>query len=42
MAAVVLPSAAESDALSTALLVLGREGVELVKRFRSEVRAWVR
>jgi thiamine biosynthesis lipoprotein len=42
MAAVVLPSATESDALSTALLVLGSAGIDPVKRYRSEARVWVR
>ena len=38
MAAVILPSATESDALSTALLVLGKEGVGFLSMHRSEGR----
>ncbi|MGD0536118.1 MAG: FAD:protein FMN transferase [Verrucomicrobiota bacterium] len=41
LAAVVLTSAAESDALSTALLTLGVDGLELLARFRPGVRALV-
>ena len=41
LAAVVLPSAAESDALSTALLTLSVDGLELLARFRPGVRALV-
>jgi len=41
LAAVTLPSAAESDAVSTALLVLGRAGIpELASRFPG-LRCWV-
>jgi thiamine biosynthesis lipoprotein len=38
LAAVVLPSATETDALSTALLVLGKEGHETISRLRPEMR----
>lgn len=38
LAAVVLPSAAESDALSTALLVLGREGLATLDAARPGMR----
>lgn len=41
LAAVVLPSATESDALSTALLVLGPAGLELLTRLRPAARALV-
>jgi thiamine biosynthesis lipoprotein len=41
MAAVALPSATESDALSTALLVLGESGLERLRAFRPELRAWL-
>jgi thiamine biosynthesis lipoprotein len=41
LAAVTLPSAAESDALSTALLVLGRAGLESLRRFRPDLRGLV-
>ena len=40
-AAVVLPSATESDALSTALLVLGKEGMDLVANYNQTARAVV-
>ncbi len=39
LAAVVLPSATETDALSTALLTLGPEGMDLLARLRPNVRA---
>jgi thiamine biosynthesis lipoprotein len=38
LAAVILPSATETDALSTALLVLGEAGREQILRFRSSAR----
>jgi thiamine biosynthesis lipoprotein len=38
LAAVVLPSATETDALSTALLTLGREGMALLTRSRPDAR----
>lgn len=41
LAAVMLPSAAESDALSTALLVLGAEGVPLLSAVRPGLRTLV-
>jgi thiamine biosynthesis lipoprotein len=41
LAAVALPSATESDALSTALLVLGLEGREKIARLRPHLRALV-
>lgn len=41
LAAVVLPSATETDALSTALLTLGLEGLEAVSSFRAGMRALV-
>lgn len=41
MAAVVLPSATETDALSTALLTLGRGGWERLRQYRPGVRAWL-
>jgi thiamine biosynthesis lipoprotein len=41
LAAVVLPSATESDALSTALLTLGRAGEALIKELRPGMKAWV-
>jgi thiamine biosynthesis lipoprotein len=40
-AAVVLPSATETDALSTALLVLGLEGHEAISRLRPDMRTLV-
>jgi thiamine biosynthesis lipoprotein len=41
MAAVVLPSATEADALSTALLVAGQEGHDAIAGLRPEMRALV-
>ncbi len=41
LAAVVLPSATESDAISTMLLTLGTEGFEQTARLRAEMRALV-
>ena len=41
MAAVVLPSATETDALSTALLVRGREGLEPLAALRPGLKAMV-
>jgi thiamine biosynthesis lipoprotein len=41
LSAVVLPSATESDALSTILLTLGPEGFEQVRRLRPGMRALV-
>jgi len=41
LAAVVLPEATETDALSTALLTLGREGLSLLERLRPGARALV-
>ncbi len=38
LAAVVLPSATETDALSTALLTLGREGQKRISEFRPGIR----
>jgi len=38
LAAVVLPSATETDALSTALLALGKAGFEAISRLRPEIR----
>jgi thiamine biosynthesis lipoprotein len=38
LAGVVLPSAAETDALSTALLVRGREGHEVIGRLRPDMK----
>jgi thiamine biosynthesis lipoprotein len=38
LAAVVLPSATEADAFSTALLTLGRAGHRLLAGFRPEMR----
>jgi len=40
-AAVVLPSATETDALSTALLVMGLEGHEVINRLRPGIRTLV-
>jgi thiamine biosynthesis lipoprotein len=40
-AAVALPSATESDALSTALLVMGLEGHEAISRLRPDMRTLV-
>jgi thiamine biosynthesis lipoprotein len=39
LAALVLPSATEGDALSTALLTLGQEGLETIARLRPGARA---
>lgn len=39
--AVALPSATESDALSTALLVLGQAGIEILLAFRPNARIWI-
>ena len=41
MSAVVLPSATESDALSTALLVLGDDGHEMIAKLRPATRTLV-
>jgi thiamine biosynthesis lipoprotein len=41
LAALILPSATEADALSTALLTLGAEGVASLRRIRPNVRALV-
>jgi len=41
LAAVVLPSATEADALSTALLTLGRAGIDTICRVRPEARVLV-
>jgi FAD:protein FMN transferase len=41
LAAVALPSATESDALSTALLVLGMAGQEIIARLRPRIRSFV-
>jgi thiamine biosynthesis lipoprotein ApbE len=41
LSAVALPSATETDALSTALLTLGSEGFEQFKRLRAEMRCLV-
>lgn len=41
MAAVVLPSGTETDALSTALLVMGVPGLEALARFRPDARSLV-
>jgi thiamine biosynthesis lipoprotein len=41
LAAVVLPDATEADALSTALLVLGAEGLPTLQAFRPSLRALV-
>jgi thiamine biosynthesis lipoprotein ApbE len=40
-AAAVLPSATETDALSTALLVMGLEGHETISNLRSGMRTLV-
>jgi thiamine biosynthesis lipoprotein len=40
-AAVVLPSATETDALSTALLVMGLEGHEAISRLRPDMRTLI-
>lgn len=41
LAAVVLPSGTETDALSTALLVLGPEGLDSLAKFRPNIRSLV-
>jgi thiamine biosynthesis lipoprotein ApbE len=41
LAAVVLPSATETDALSTALLVLGMEGQKKIARLRAGMKTMV-
>ncbi len=41
LAAVTLPSAAASDALATALLVLGRDGIDLLTGYHDRMRALV-
>jgi thiamine biosynthesis lipoprotein len=41
MSTVILPSGTETDALSTALLVLGAPGLEVLRQFRPEARALV-
>ena len=41
LAAVVTPSATDADALSTALLIQGRAGVETIAKLRSDARALV-
>ncbi len=41
LAAVVLPSATETDVLSTALLVRGQEGQAKIAKLRSGIRTWV-
>ncbi len=41
LAAVALPSATETDALSTALLILGKEGHEKIARLRPGIRTWL-
>ena len=41
MAAVALPSATESDALSTALLVLGAAGLDRLRSFQPGLRTWL-
>jgi thiamine biosynthesis lipoprotein len=41
LAAVVLPSATETDALSTALLVLGEPGIKQLATLRTDLRALV-
>jgi thiamine biosynthesis lipoprotein ApbE len=41
LAAVALPSATETDALSTALLILGKEGHAKIARLRPGIRTWV-
>jgi thiamine biosynthesis lipoprotein len=42
LAAVALPSATETDALSTALLTLGLDGHGLISRLRPGIRTLVR
>ena len=41
LAAVVLPSATETDALSTALLTLGREGHDKIAKLRPGIRTLI-
>jgi thiamine biosynthesis lipoprotein len=41
VAAVALPSATETDALSTALLVLGAEGREAIEKLRPGMQTWL-
>jgi thiamine biosynthesis lipoprotein len=41
LAAVALPSATETDALSTALLVLGPEGRDAIAKLRPQMRTWL-
>jgi thiamine biosynthesis lipoprotein len=41
LAAVVLPSATETDALSTALLTLGSDGHERIARLRPGMKTWL-
>jgi thiamine biosynthesis lipoprotein len=41
VAAVVLPSATETDALSTALLILGSEGKKQMAHLRPGIRTWL-
>jgi thiamine biosynthesis lipoprotein len=41
LAALALPSATETDALSTALLVMGASGLDAIGRLRSSARAFV-
>lgn len=41
LAAVALPSATETDALSTALLVLGTAGIDVITRLRSKMQTLV-
>jgi FAD:protein FMN transferase len=41
LAAVILPSATETDALSTALLTLGRRGQRKIQPLRPGMRTWV-
>ena len=41
LSAVALPSATESDALSTALLVLGIEGRDALARLHPQIRTWL-
>jgi thiamine biosynthesis lipoprotein len=41
LAAVALPSATETDALSTALLVLGSEGHDAIAKLRPKMHTWL-
>jgi thiamine biosynthesis lipoprotein ApbE len=41
LAAVVLPSATETDALSTALLTMGDAGLRTLAQVRPTLRAWL-